>query len=222
MGLGIGLLRTLLITLLQSVFGALVYRTAEPAHFEVERKFQLQQQEVAAIVDRLREQGFSPAGVVMMTDTFLPPPGKGEMLRVRDEKTLGVWRTLFTRKSWVNTPDGGRERRECEREVTPLLRAVVLLFARMICGDLPSFTKERRLYEGTVGEHEVVISVDQVSGLGRYSGNYLEVEVIVPLGNDTASARDKIYSVAARIFGSDRDDVRQSYQEMLSLYRQGK
>lgn len=222
MGLGFGLLRAFLVSLLQSAFGALVYRAAPPAHFEVERKFQLEKDEVPAIIDRLREQGFSPAGVVVMTDTFLPPPAKGEMLRVRDEKMLGVWKTVFTRKSWRNTPDGGRERHECEREATPLLRALVLLVARMICGDLPSFTKERRLFEDRIGEHEVIISVDQVSGLGKYSGNYLEVEVIVPMGGDTSSARDKVYSVASRLFGAERADVRTSYQEMLSLFRQGR
>lgn len=222
MGLGLGLLRALLVSVLQNIFGALVYRAADPAHFEVERKFQLSQEEVPGLIDRLREQGFSPAGVVIMTDTFLPPPAKGEMLRVRDEKTLGVWRTVFTRKSWQNTPDGGRERHECEREATPLLRAVVLLAARMICGDLPSFTKERRLYEGKVHNHDVVISVDQVSGLGKYSGHYLEVEVLVPIGGETSAARDTVYSVASRLFGQDRDDVRTSYQEMLSLYRQGR
>jgi predicted adenylyl cyclase CyaB len=222
MGVGFGLLHGLLVTLLQNAFGALVYRAANPAHFEVERKFHLKQHEVSTVTDRLREQGFSPAGVVIMTDTFIPPPAKGEMLRVRDERVMGQWKTVFTRKSWVTTSDGGKERRECERSVSPFLRAVVLLVARLICGDLASFTKERKLFEGNAGEFNVVISVDQVSGLGQYSGNYLEVEVIVPLDEDTSKARDTIFAVAARLFGSERDDVRQSYQEMLRLYLQGK
>lgn len=220
--MALGLLRAVLLSFLRTLFGAIVYRGSEPPHFEVERKFHLEDGEVNEVIERLREQGFSPAGVVVMTDTFLPPPAKGEMLRVRDESIGGATRTVFTRKSWINTPEGGKERRETERVVTPFLRTALLLAARMICGDLASFVKERRLFTGTANNLEVVVSVDEVNGLGKYSGDYLEVEVIVPIGEDTAAARDVIFSVAARLFDGQRSDVGRSYQEMLSLHRQGK
>lgn len=220
--MALGLLRAVLLSFLRTLFGAIVYRGSEPAHFEVERKFQLAEGEANEVIERLREQGFSPAGVVVMTDTFIPPPAKGEMLRVRDETIGTSTRTVFTRKSWVNTPEGGKERRETERPVTPFLRTAMLLAARMICGDLASFVKERRLYTGVSNGMDVVVSVDDVNGLGKYSGDYLEVEVIVPLGQDTAAARDVIFGVATRLFEGQRSEVGRSYQEMLSLHRQGK
>ena len=216
------LLRGLLLGLLRSIFEAIVYRGSQPAHFEVERKFQLEESEVNEVIDTLRAQGFSPAGVVIMTDTFLPPPSKGDMFRVRDETIGSATHTVFTRKTWVKTADGGRERREAELEVSQMLRTIILLCGRLLCGELASFVKERRLYENLVDGLDVVVCVDEVKGLGSYSGSYLEVEVMVPPGGDTATARDVILQVATKLFGGERSDVGRSYQEMLSLHRQGK
>jgi adenylate cyclase class IV len=81
---------------------------------------------------------------------------------------------------------------------------------------LLSFSKRRQLFAGTLSGRQAVISVDTVSGLGPYSGTYLEIEVLVPIGEDVNAARESIYAMSAQLLGNP-EQVKQSYMDMLKL-----
>jgi predicted adenylyl cyclase CyaB len=213
--------KALLLVILQSAFASFVSRKVNKAHLEVERKFSITDRESESLPLQLRELGFKPAGSVVMTDTFLPARDQGEMMRIRDEVAGSRVRSVFTLKSWLHTADGGKERQESEAEVSQLLRTVAIILARYVCGkEVLSFSKERTHFEGHLNGSEFVACLDRVSGLGRFSGNFLEVETIVPLGADPGQARTEIFKLVEKLFGTPREDLKMSYLEMLKLSRQ--
>lgn len=214
------LARSLMQRVLRGVFQQLVRLTKEDSHLEVERKFRIQASEVAGIRNRLGELLFEHFGDATMQDTFLPTSDPGEMMRVRRETLNGATTVLLTHKTWFVTDDGGKERQEAERSTQPLVASLLLLFGRMIQdGQLLSFSKVRALYQGHYGPGEVVISIDDVSGLGRYAGYYVEIEIIVPAQSDPGAAKSAIYELARQIFGEARAEVKQSYLDMLNASR---
>ena len=214
-------LRAILLSLLRAALAWFVRRTASKGHLEVERKFSLTLAEAESLPIRLRELGLKPTESITMTDTFIPARKKGEMVRIRDEMTSGAARSLVTLKSWVYLPDGNKERLESEALLSPLFRTLSIIVGRYASAkELLSFSKERALFEGTVGARHMVASIDRVSGLGQYSGHFLEVESIVPLGEDPTAARNEIFKFVETLFGKPREDVQRSYMEMLELSRQ--
>jgi predicted adenylyl cyclase CyaB len=206
---------------LRGIFQYLVRMSKEDSHLEVERKFRIAPTEVAGIRTRLSALLFEHCGDATMQDTFLPTSIKGEMMRVRRETLNGDTTVLLTYKTWVATRDGGKERQEAERETRPLLASLLLLLGRLCHGgQLQRFSKVRSLYRGTHGPGEVVVSIDDVSGLGSYSGYYLEIEIIVPsVESDPGAAKSAVCEVARQVFGEAREDVRQSYLDMLNASR---
>lgn len=206
---------------LRAAFARFVKSAADKGHFEVERKFALGEHEVGTIPARLQDLGFRYAGTAAMTDTFLPAAADGEMMRVRQE-TLDEepMRTLLTFKKWVATSTG-KERQETERQVGSSVGALWKLLGRMVGGQpLLSFSKKRKLFDGKLANADAVVSIDEVDGLGSYSGFYMEVEVIVPLDGDVAVFRDRIFELVHNIFGASRADIKQSYMDMLVKSRQ--
>ena len=184
------------------------------SNFEVERKFRLEKNEYAAIEQRLNELGFEADATVEMTDYFLPTRVDGEMHRVRDEAQAGNKITVVTIKDWVEIA-GGRERRELEDGIGRLARFVLLLVGRSLRGSkLLSFSK-RRIPHTNPNELGVVIALDTVFGLGKLSGPYVEIEVLVPQNGDVEAARRKISELARALFTDDREFVKASYQDML-------
>ncbi|MBY0358600.1 MAG: CYTH domain-containing protein [Candidatus Obscuribacterales bacterium] len=210
--------RAPLLACLSAAFQILVQSRSQKKHFEVERKFRISLAEADALPLRLRELGFKPAGTVTMTDSFLPVKNKGEMMRVRDEDSGGNFHSFATFKRWVIAENGEREREEAEAEIGPFARAFILILGRMVKGQrLLSFSKERTHYERENNNAFVVATIDKVSGLGAYSGTYLEIESIVPLDEDTKAAKEGIFVLAKELFGIPRNDVQNSYFEMLEL-----
>lgn len=213
--------KAIFLMLLQNAFAWFVDRKSHNGHLEVERKFSISAQEAESLPLRLRELEFRPIGSVIMTDTFLPPRQKGEMLRIRDEIVAGNIRSLFTLKSWVHMKNGGKERQESEAEVSSLLRTLAIVFGRFVCGrELLNFSKERALFEGKLNGRRAEVCIDRVSGLGQFSGHFLEVECIVQLGQDPSEAGSAIFKFVETLFGSAREDIKRSYLEMLELSRQ--
>lgn len=213
--------RALVLSLLRTVLSWFVYRNTNKGHMEIERKFKLSLQEAEQLPIKLRELGLKPTGSVTMTDTFVPPKRKGEMVRIRDVMSSGSASSVLTLKSWVYLKDNEKERLESETVLSPLVRTLAIIVARYANGrELLSFSKERALFEGTFNSRHVVVSIDRVSGLGQYSGHFMEVETIVPLGEDPTAARQDIFKLAENIFGNPRDEVKNSYLEMLELSRQ--
>ncbi len=191
-------------------------QAAHKSHLEVERKFRISEDEWRRLPETLRARGFEPDGQVIMTDTFLPTSNDGDMMRVRNETEAGKRRTLLTLKSWVRTADGGKERQETERSIGRFLAAVLVTVGRWLNGShLLSFSKHRQMFATNISGQAVVVSIDRVSGLGEYSGCYLEVEILVPVGQDVTLAREHIYALVSELFGEARQPVELSYMEML-------
>lgn len=183
-------------------------------NFEVERKYRIDENELAKVREQIKQMSFSPARLIAMTDQFLPVKVKGEMVRVRDEVVDNHSETLLTIKEWVNIA-GGRERRETEGKLSSLSRRLLLSLGRLLNGGaLMTFSKLRQehLNASSAG---VVITLDEVSGLGKHSGHYAEIEVLVPQGGDVAAARAQIAQLALRLFNEERQPVEMSYQLML-------
>lgn len=207
--------------LLQVLLRALTGPSKNSTVLEVERKFRLLDGEADGLPEKLKRRGFLPAETVDMTDTFLPCPVEGDMARVRVEKHNGTTRTLLTLKTWVRTPDGGKERQETEREIGRAATLLLLFLGRKVAGaDLLFFGKCRKHFVGRFDNRDAVVSIDSVGGLGKYSGLYLEVEVLVPLGEDVNPARQAIVSLAAELLSEEREQVKQSYMDMLKLSSQ--
>jgi adenylate cyclase class IV len=193
----------------------------DKAHLEVERKFRLFDGEIDDLDSRLPKCGFRPIGELTMTDTFLPALKDEDMIRIRVESEGELRRRVLTLKDWVMI-DGERERREQEGEIGLLASLVLRLVGRLVDGKPPlSFSKVRRSYSSSLpgadsgSDVQVVVSVDRVTGLGVYSGAYLEVEIIVPVGGDVKSARERIRAEVFELLGEHRDFVPRSYLDML-------
>jgi len=194
--------------------GAAAPHSSNQPNFEVERKYHIVENELERVKERLQQMSFSPSRLIAMTDQFLPVRVKGEMLRIRDEVVESHSETLLTIKEWVIIA-GGRERRETEGKLSPLMRRFLLSLGRLLKGGaLNSFSKMRQehLNASATG---VVITLDEVSGLGKHSGHYAEIEVLVPQDGDVAAARAQIAQLALRLFNEERQPVEMSYQLML-------
>jgi predicted adenylyl cyclase CyaB len=205
---------------LRAAFARFVSATSDKAHFEVERKFALTKPEVDEIPSRLKDLGFTYVGTAAMTDTFLPAFVDGEMMRVRHEQIgEAPSRTLLTFKKWVKTATG-KERQESEREVGSSVGALWRIIGRAISRQpLLSFSKNRQLFDGKLGDADAVVSIDEVNGLGSFSGFYMEVEVLVPLDGDVVIYRDRIFAIVKDILLEARPDVQRSYMDMLKESR---
>jgi adenylate cyclase class IV len=187
---------------------------ASTPNFEVERKYRLQDSELGAVREQLVQMGFSQGRLIAMTDQFLPVKVKGEMLRIRDEVVGSESVTLLTIKEWVNIA-GGRERRETEGQLSDFTRRFLLALGGLLNGGkLMSFSKQRQEHH-SAQLPGVVITLDDVSGLGKHSGRYAEIEVLVPQDGDVESARAQIAQLARTLFDEERAPVEMSYQLML-------
>lgn len=193
------------------------HKADSQANFEVERKFRLNEADLDAVRGRLATMGFAPSKLIQMSDQFLPVKIKGEMLRIRDESVNGHSETLLTIKEWVliKGGQGGKERSEEEGTLGPFARAFLLHFGRLLSGHpLHGFSKLRQEHVSP-SYPGVVITLDDVDGLGRYSGRYAEIEVLVPRDGDVEAARAKIAQLAKSLFDEERAPVEYSYQQML-------
>jgi adenylate cyclase class IV len=151
-----------------------------------------------------------------MSDTFLPCQDDGEIMRIRQEhETAGARRTVFTIKQWVKTRTG-RTRKEAESDAPSTVALIFLVAGRMLSGKaLVGFSKNRQLFEGQLNSDHLIISIDEVFGLGEFSGWYMEAEVLVPLDKDPADYEEPILKQVQELLGDTRLPVKQSYREML-------
>jgi adenylate cyclase class IV len=190
----------------------------QSCNFEVERKFFISANELNKVKERLCELGFQSQRKITMHDYFLPVKIPGEMLRVRDEQIAGHHESVFTIKEWVQIGTG-KERKELEGHLPAFQRSILLSLGKAIqCGlPLSCFAKERNEYTNT-NQEGVTVALDVVQGLGENSGNYAEIEVLVPQDGNVDEARAVIIALAYRLFNEEREPVKMSYQQMLEAF----
>ncbi|MDZ4837841.1 MAG: CYTH domain-containing protein [Candidatus Melainabacteria bacterium] len=201
-------------------FSAASAKDNSQPHFEVERKYGLSKEEFDGMPGRLRALGLSKKSDATILDTFIPAEIDGDMIRVRDETSNAITVTVITLKEWVDV-DGSRERKERESgPIDTISRETFLALGRRLAGtELMSFSKERATFSGYRDKRKVTVALDLVSGLGTYSGTYLEIELIVERQEDVAEARAFVEKFAVELIGSEREFA-MSYMEMLKRSRQ--
>lgn len=183
-------------------------------HLEVERKFHLTGEEFLVLPERLLARHYQLDGTATMSDTFLPSAVEGDMVRLRVETMNGKTTRLITLKTWVMV-GGDRERKEEEGEVGAIALAAIVFLGWLLSGfRLLGFSKTRQLYSQANGL-AVVVSLDTVNGLGEHSGHYMEIEVLVPIGQDVQPARERIREIVRHLLDEDREFVKLSYMDML-------
>ena len=193
-------------------------------HFEVERKYRISPDEFANLPIKLSERGFSFVEKVSMTDTFLPATGEGSILRLRRESAGCEVRNILTRKEWVYLAGGEKERQEQEERVGELVSQVLVSLGKAASNEpLLSYGKDRFLYQGVLDGYKIIVSLDCVEGLAEYSGNYMEVEILVAGDEGVESARNLVFKFAQELLGDSRDFEPLSYKAMLerALQRAG-
>lgn len=188
-------------------------------HFEVERKYPVSPEEFHKLSGRLRDLGFSKKSRATIVDTFLPAEKDGDMVRLREETVDGLTVTVITLKEWVDV-DGQRERKERESDpIDSVTKDTLMSLGRRLATEsLMSFSKDRTTFSGRRDKRQVTVALDVASGLGDYSGNYLEVELIVERQEDVAEARAFVESFVAELLDSHRECAI-SYMEMLKRSR---
>jgi predicted adenylyl cyclase CyaB len=188
-------------------------------HLEVERKFFLGDRSTDEIEARIAKENFAFWCQSEMTDWFLPTHLEREVMRIRREKIGTAVANTLTVKAWVNTAAGTREREETERPIGPILTAVLLIVGRFLQGKtLVTLRKARAVHRGVLDGRNAVISLDDARDLGRFSGSYLEVEVLADSTENTKEIEQSILAVAERVTNGAKL-VKESYRELLDLSR---
>ncbi len=184
--------------------------------FEVERKFRISDAEAGQLPDRLKSLGFEFIENVLTTDIFLPVEAEDEMLRLRTQDSNGRSKLLITHKRWVVLEDGHKERQEAEEMIGELTKQAFLLLAHQIPKEkLPPNSKRRDFYQGELAGEQCLICLDTAEGIGKYSGHYLEVELLVANHEEIAGARNKVLAFAKELLGEARQPEALTYMEML-------
>lgn len=190
--------------------------------FEIERKYRLTLTEYKTLQGLLVERGFTRGHTFSLTDTFLPVPNKGELIRVRDQASASLRTSILTLKNW-ETVAGQKERKESEVDpLDSLSRSILLWLGRRASGSsLLSYTKQRQELTDNRDGLQVTAALDYVDELGEFSGYYLEFEVIALDNKDVEKARATIAKLVAEFLGSAERLTAPSYRDMLEQSRSG-
>lgn len=191
------------------------------SHYEIERKYRTTGDEQTAIAAKLSRHDFELEMTSIITDTLLPAP-KSETLRIRREQIVDEQkpdvRYLRTHKKHPLLPNGTHVREEeelaisleeADREMTQAMHSN--------CAPLPSYSKVRRSYTGTWKGLKLTVCLDVAQGLCSYSGHYIEIEALLPVGSKKINkVQAKIVRFAQHLLGDKRAPVI-SYRKMLLL-----
>ncbi len=191
---------------------------SDQARYEVERKFRLSNQEYDEMRTRLTERlQFEWVGDLTEADTFIPVEKPGDMIRIRDEHGDRTIRHFLTQKTWVEVANG-KERREQEDDLPTSVRdCVMAVVERLNAKPLKKLSKKRTFYKGDLPNgFKVTVALDAVTDIGQYSGNYMEIEILITDDADVAAARLKINELAKTLLDEEREPWAMSYQQMLN------
>ncbi|MBI1266829.1 MAG: CYTH domain-containing protein [Cryomorphaceae bacterium] len=182
-------------------------------HFEIEKKYLLDKDELRKVEKRLKDMHFVSVSTRHLSDHFIPGTRKGELLRVRQE---GNHHFALTFKENV-VIDGRQSRRESEPDIHAIAAHLIIEAASHELGEpLPTLYKVRRDFkrewEGFVA-HVVIDYVPELKD--TYGAHFLEVEIIVDDAGDISQAKQCIKEIAEELFGEERKPCKKSYRRML-------
>ncbi len=182
--------------------------------FEVERKFKLSKLLLPDFLDKLAGLAFKKLDNYQMTDYFLPVYANFDMVRIRQETGVKT-KFYLTCKTWKVLTDGSRERIEEEEELSSKM-GLILLSLVTNNSAIKFFTKTRDVFVGSLSGQRVTVCLDNVSNLGVFSGNYLEIEILVSAENQIPEARNSIDHLVKELLTQyDYQPMELSYFDML-------
>jgi adenylate cyclase class IV len=185
-------------------------------NLEVERKYRMTLDQSKEMPQLLPAKGFHLYSKAELVDIFLPGQ-EDEMVRLRRETNEDGTHFILTFKRWERNAKGERERRENECRLPQFIAKVLLYLAKhSVSQPLLTFSKLRQHFEGKLTGRTSVVSIDQVTGLGQYSGDYLEIEVLLSLQDQgLAQVRESIAGLALALMPNNCQMVEQSYLDLL-------
>ncbi len=192
------------------------------AHFETEKGFRVSKKEFEALKLRLPDLGFAFSKRCHITDFVIPT--KGSVTRRMRIETTGEGDDAATRciRGFKNHPLKGKKgkhvRLEDEKIVKPSV-AITFITSAMerLKAPIPYYRKKRLLYQGKHDGFDFVIALDRAKEIGKFSGYYVEIETLLPLGStedDVEKALVVIEALAETLFGEKRKP-KISYRRML-------
>jgi CHAD domain-containing protein/adenylate cyclase class IV len=170
---------------------------------ELEHKFRLVNW--LDIEAKLKALHFRVGGPILQTDHYLEVLSANTYLRLRREVIGNQVRYLLCHKD--QGPEGTR--RAVEEPISAF--AYEALLARS--GSCPTLHKQHQRWGGFFEQVPFVISVDRIEGIGEYSGEYLELEVMVPDPTLLSTAQSSLERFSEHLGLTVR--IEQSYVAML-------
>ncbi len=192
------------------------------AHFETEQGFKVSETEFDALKLRLPELGFTFFKKCRITDFVVPT--KGDITRrMRIEKTWeGKKKVTRCIRGFKNHPIKGKKGKNVRLEDEKLVKpadAISFILSAMdrLKEPIPFYTKKRLHFQGKHAGFDFVITLDRAEAIGKFSGFYVEIETLLPLGSteaDVTAALAVIEALALVLFGEKRKP-KISYRKML-------
>ena len=186
-------------------------------NLEIERKFSLAGVDIDEVKSLLIKLGFNFIETITITDYFLEPFDSFDLVRLRNQ--CGQDKIFFlTLKSWIKSGPNSKERLELEEVLSPNVARVL---TQLVLGDsnVLRYTKTRDVFTNVLSQKTVTVCFDNVLDLGRYSGNYLEIEILAESVDDIDSATAIIHKLALDLLSDKLQAVELSFSEMLKRAR---
>lgn len=176
---------------------------------ELERKYRITPSLRQSIEGRLSEWDFRSQPPLRQTDYYLEVLGPHQYTRARRSEEGSQVSYQLTRKQ--HDPAGGRRVEE-----EPLSASVwSALTARFHQLPMPIIYKERVRWSGFVTGVPLSVTFDRVEGMGFYSGDYLELEVMTPDDSLVSIAESCLAEVSGLLGLQAAEHVDQSYVGLL-------
>lgn len=194
------------------------------AHLETEKGYRLSRAEYKLLRLVLPLLGFAFQKKSLITDFVVPTEGEvTRRMRIeRIKKSADGHEGVHCIRCFKNHPIKGRDgkhvRKELEECVKPsaALKYIMKAIARL-GAPIPFYSKTRRHFTGVYQGLEMTIALDHAVGLGKYSGYYMEIETILPVGSKRKAVRKALHIIGqlAESLLSEKRPTKISYRKML-------
>ncbi len=194
------------------------------AHLETEKGFRITKSEYNLLTRLLPLIGFSFINKSRLTDFLVPTTGETTK-RMRIERILksasgelGLHCIRCSKSHPIAGAAGKNVRREVEKHVTPMVALSFILRAIERHGaPIPYYTKKRSHFQGVYEGYPITIALDKAVGLGRFSGYYMEIETILPMGSEDVSQALSVIDALAKSLLNEKRAAKISYRKMLMM-----
>lgn len=176
---------------------------------ELERKYRIDTEHRVRIEERLQALRFRSTPAMQQTDHYLEVLSPHQYLRLRREEQEHQVHHKLCRKDFG--PSGSR--RSVEETVT--LYVYEAFLARFHQLPVPVVSKAHTRWSGFFDEIPFTISFDRIEGIGPYSGDYLEIEVMIPDRQLLEIAEERLQQLSVQFVLASEQRVEQSNVSLL-------